>query len=140
MFGRRLLLPKPRPGYPVRQANAPLALLERLGRHRGGRGTLCTPAGAFDYQPGILIRIGYTGSDGIAAANGGDDGLVGSDVTDASLIVNDRNPYAATIQTWESTYIGFNLSSQPVAGNTLIISEWLWGVWVTIWEDCPSSD
>jgi hypothetical protein len=63
--------------------------------------------------------------------------VAGAAVSDASLIVTSE--YNATIQTWETTYVGWNLSSQPVAGTTLIISRLMWGMWVTIWEDCPSS-
>ena len=84
-------------------------------------------------------RLGTTGQGGIAARQGGTDGLIGSDVSDASLLVHADNPYAATLQSWETTFIAFNLSSQAVASATLVICVYTWGLWLVIWEDCPSS-
>lgn len=136
--------PRHKPGQrhlPARQLNAPLALLERLASFRAGPGTVWTPFGPQAKGPSVLFRIGMTGGGGIPAiipATGSQDAqLKGADVFECSLDLTD--PYTATLKQWQSTYVGFNLSSGAVAGNAFIISMLMLGLWMTIWEDCPQS-
>lgn len=135
---------------PAAKLNASHRLLERLANFRGGHQTVWSPAGPLLGREGTLIRLGMTGSQqsggqavGIPAKDS--NGIYGADVTDASLIVSawdsSTSPptYTAQLQTWSTRFQGFNLSSQPVAANTLTIYELLWGLWVCTWEDCPAS-
>jgi hypothetical protein len=137
MFARRIPRPGKRPSVPARASNAPLALLEQLQRMRGGQGTTWTPAGPLIWQPGISFRLGQTGSGGIPAASGSQ--LTGAEVSSCSLTVDPQNPLSAQIQTWSDQFIAWNLSSQPVAGQTLTLYQLLWGMWVCVWENCPAS-
>jgi hypothetical protein len=116
--------------------NASAELLRRLGNLRTGGAMMMTPAGPMGGQEGKIIRLGMTGPDGIPALVGSQ--MTGAYVTDVSLIVSAQDPLSGTVQTWEDTYVGWNLSSQPVAGSTLIISLFTQAMWLTIWEDCPS--
>jgi hypothetical protein len=137
MTGRHI--PGQKRGKPIlaKRLQASGRLLSELGRMAGGRGVMWSPIGPKFAQPGILIRIGQTGSDGIAARSGNT--LTGSDVADVTLTRDTRDPFTAHLEVWSgSQYPGFNLSSQAVAGNTIIISAYMFGLWMTIWEDCPS--
>ena len=133
-IGRRLPRPPSGAQLPARQREA-MAMLERLSRIRGGRGTMQTPAGPFIAQPGVPIRIGMTPSGGIPAASGST--FTAVNVADCSIVLN--STYRATLQTWDTTFPGFNLSQQPAAGDTLTLYELLWGIWVCTWEECPTS-
>jgi len=119
----------------ARQMNAPLELLARLHNFRSGAGTVWTPAGPFDRGDGLIYRVGFTGPDGIPSVSGSVG--AGADVFDQTLQVTDTYTFTLSVET--TTYPGFNLSSQDVAGSTTIISMWLWGMWMTIWEDCGTS-
>jgi hypothetical protein len=119
----------------ARQLNAPLELLARLHNYRSAGGTMWTPAGPFDRGEGLIYRIGMTGDDGIPKVSGSIG--TGKDVFDVTLQLTDTYTFSITQE--ETTYQGFNLSSQDVAANTTIISMWLWGMWMTIWEDCQTS-
>jgi hypothetical protein len=126
---------------PSARLNAPLELLQRLGSLRMGGYTAWTPAGPQGRPEGLVWRLGMTGSDGIAASSassGGDMTIFGADVFDVDLVTS-QDGYSMTLSTNTTTYIGMNLSSQAVAGSTLIISLIVEGAWMTIWENCPAT-
>lgn len=120
--------------FSARRMNAPLALLERIENFRA-IGTTWMPSGPVQRGQGTVLRIGMTSPAGIPASSA--QTYFAADVTDCYLLV-DTTGYKATLSVDTTTFPGFNLSSQPVAGNTLTLYELLWGLWVCTWEDCPS--
>ena len=139
MFGKRF--PDRQPGRKVTPAaiRAPDRFLEQLAHLRGGRGTLWTPFGPQITQPGLSLRMGITGSDGIPAASGGaqsgDTNLgYSADVGDCYITITQRG--SAVLTAGQSTFDGYNLSTSAVAANTNTIYMFLWNAWICIWEDC----
>lgn len=129
---------KLRPGMtavPARRVNQHADLIGRFLNSRGsGRGTYLTPAGTFGLGDGDNWRIGTTPSAGIPARTP-TGGPGSADITETFLTAT--GPTSATVATGTHTFVGFNLSQQPVAGQALTLYRWISGLWVCVWEDCP---
>jgi hypothetical protein len=136
MIGRRIKRGGARTRPTGRELNASLELIEKLSRVSGGKGTTWTPAGPLLARDGSILRLGVTGAGGVDARDG--DAFSGADVSDASLSFTSATQLR--LQTWSTTFTGFNLSSGAIAGNALTIWALLLGAWVCIWEDCQTSN
>ncbi len=127
-FGRKL--PKG-PGAPRLTGRRKQAadLLEQLAKVGGGRGTMQTPAGPQIAQPGTITRLGRTPAGGLPAAVGSAAGTVDG-VTDAGF--SQESAFAGTIQEWDTTFQGWNVTTGAVAGSTLIPWIVVDGVWMPL--------
>jgi hypothetical protein len=93
------------------------------------------PMGTMVGATGVVFKAGTTPSSGIPGRAGGT--ITGVTIAEAAFVLSGTTT-ATTTAVSPGTFVGFNLSSQPVSGSAMTLYALIWGMWICIWEDCSS--
>lgn len=121
-----------------RATKAVLDQVQQVSRVGGGSGVMWMPGGPQFMDPIEPFRLGVTPSGGIPAFDGTT--LSSATIQSAYILLDQSDTTQATWnQDASSSFLGFNLSSDAVAGNANTIYLWFADIWICIWEDCNTS-